>query len=150
MSQPGVLPVHPNLRLLPLYILALLKSPAFTARFALEKLWLDIIMPGLFLFLLNTTYTHSPHTHTIPTYHTYNSFISMNRSGVKLDDRTMSLIKMKCLPLTQLIQSIYPDLYRVDNLELAKTQVNYPNPSLYCPSTYTYIIYRIRIYVCKY
>jgi len=75
VSQPGVLPIHPNLRLLPLYILALLKSPAFTAR-----------------------------------------------SGVKLDDRTMSLIKMKCLPLTQLIQSIYPDLYRVDNLELAKTQ----------------------------
>ena len=30
---------------------------------------------------------------------------------------------MKCLPLTPLIQSIYPDLYRVDNLELAKTQV---------------------------
>ena len=74
----------------------------------------------------------------------------MNRSGVKLDDRTMSLIKMKCLPLTQLIQSIYPDLYRVDNLELAKTQVNYPNHSLYCPSTYTYIIYRIRIYIYIY
>ena len=67
----------------------------------------------------------------------------MNRSGVKLDDRTMSLIKMKCLPLTQLIQSIYPDLYRVDNLELAKTQVHYPNPCLYCPSTYIYSIHNL-------
>jgi len=75
ISQPGVLPIHPNLRLLPLYILSLLKSPAFTAR-----------------------------------------------SGVKLDERTSSLIEMKCLPLNQLMQSIYPDLYRIDNLELAKTQ----------------------------
>jgi len=31
---------------------------------------------------------------------------------------------MKCLPLIPLIQSIYPDLYRVDNLELANTQVS--------------------------
>jgi len=74
ISQPGVLPVSASLRLLPLYILALLKSQAFTAR-----------------------------------------------SGVKLDDRTASLIEMKCLPLVPLIQAIYPDLYRVDNLELAKT-----------------------------
>merc|ERR1719339_685751 len=74
ISQPGVLPVSASLRLLPLYILALLKSPAFTAR-----------------------------------------------SGVKLDDRTASLIEMKCLPLVPLVQAIYPDLYRVDNLELAKT-----------------------------
>lgn len=75
ISQPGVLPISPSLALLPLYVLALLKSQAFSAR-----------------------------------------------SGIKLDDRTSSLIEMKCLPLIPLIQSIYPDLYRVDNLELAKTQ----------------------------
>jgi hypothetical protein len=33
ISQPGVLPVSSSLRLLPLYILALLKSPAFTPRY---------------------------------------------------------------------------------------------------------------------
>ncbi|XP_023348938.1 protein transport protein Sec24A, partial [Eurytemora carolleeae] len=75
ISQPGVLPISPSLALLPLYVLALLKSQAFSAR-----------------------------------------------SGIKLDDRTSSLIEMKCLPLIPLIQSIYPDLYRVDNLELANTQ----------------------------
>ena len=29
---------------------------------------------------------------------------------------------MKCLPLGQLIQMLYPDMYKVDNLELAKTK----------------------------
>ena len=33
ISQPGVLPVSSSLRLLPLYILALLKSSAFTPRY---------------------------------------------------------------------------------------------------------------------
>lgn len=87
ISQPGVLPVSSSLRLLPLYILALLKSPAFTPR-----------------------------------------------PGVRLDERTASLIDMKCLPLTQLLQSVYPDLYRVDNLDICKTQeddegVVTPSPS---------------------
>ena len=61
----------------------------------------------------------------IPTIHTFiRSIISHpSRSGVKLDERTASLIQMKCLPLVPLIQAIYPDLYRVDNLELAKTMV---------------------------
>ncbi len=48
------------------------------------------------------------------------------RPGVRLDDRTASLIDMKCLPLTQLLQSVYPDLYRVDNLDICKTQVPTP------------------------
>ena len=30
------------------------------------------------------------------------------RQGVKLDERSAALINMKCLPLTQLIQSLYP------------------------------------------
>ena len=73
-NQPGALLVSPNLSLVPLYILALLKSFAFT-----------------------------------------------QRSGVPLDERTMSMINMKCLPLTGLIQSMYPDLHRVDQLEKVKT-----------------------------
>jgi len=75
INQPGVLPCSSSLRLLPLLILALLKSNAFTTK-----------------------------------------------PGVKLDERSASLINMKCLPLSQLIQSLYPDLYRVDNLELANTK----------------------------
>merc|ERR1719322_264742 len=75
INQPGVLPCSTSLRLLPLLILALLKSPAFTTR-----------------------------------------------PGVKLDERTAALIMMKCLPLSQLIQTLYPDMYRVDQLELARTK----------------------------
>jgi len=75
ISQPGVLPCSSSLKLIPLLILALLKSPAFNSR------------PGL-----------------------------------KLDDRTAALINMKCLPLAAMIQSIYPDLYRVDSLETAETK----------------------------
>jgi len=74
ISQPGALPVSSSLRLVPLLILALLKSEAFTLR-----------------------------------------------QGVKLDTRTAALINMKCLPLTQLIQTLYPDMYRVDGLETAPT-----------------------------
>ena len=44
------------------------------------------------------------------------------RPGVKLDERSAALIMMKCLPLGQLIQMLYPDMYKVDNLELAKTK----------------------------
>ncbi len=51
----------------------------------------------------------------------------MFRPGIRLDDRTASLIDMKCLPLTQLLQAVYPDLYRVDNLDVCKTQVH-PTP----------------------
>jgi len=87
ISQPGVLPVSPNLSLFPLYILALLKSPAFSAR-----------------------------------------------SGIKLDERTSSLINMKCLPLTPLIQSIYPDLYRIDALEMAKTQEDEDGVVIHVPT----------------
>ena len=43
---------------------------------------------------------------------------------MKLDERTAALIMMKCLPLAQLIQALYPDMYRVDSLELANTKVN--------------------------
>lgn len=75
INQPGVLPCSTALRLLPLLILSLLKSPAFTTR-----------------------------------------------PGVKLDERTAALIMMKCLPLSQLIQTLYPDMYRVDSLELANTK----------------------------
>ena len=45
-----------------------------------------------------------------------------SRPGVKLDERSAALIMMKCLPLGQLIQMLYPDMYKVDNLELAKTK----------------------------
>lgn len=75
INQPGVLPTSTALKLLPLLVLSLLKSAAFTTR-----------------------------------------------SGVKLDERSASLIMMKCLPLSQLIQSLYPDMYRVDQLELARTK----------------------------
>jgi len=74
-NQPGALLVSPNLSLVPLYILALLKSFAFT-----------------------------------------------QRSGVPLDERSMQMINLKCLPLTNLMQSIYPDMYRVDQLDVAKSQ----------------------------
>jgi protein transport protein SEC24 len=55
------------------------------------------------------------------------------RPGLRLDDRTASLIEMKCLPLASLVQSIYPDLYRVDDLANEETQedeegVSVPNP----------------------
>jgi hypothetical protein len=30
------------------------------------------------------------------------------------------------MPLTQLLQAVYPDLYRVDNLDVCKTQVHHP------------------------
>ena len=46
----------------------------------------------------------------------------MHRPGVKLDERSAALIMMKCLPLGQLIQMLYPDMYKVDSLELAKTK----------------------------
>merc|ERR1719394_1500145 len=75
INQPGVLPCSTSLRLLPLLILSLLKSAAFTTR-----------------------------------------------PGVKLDERTAALIMMKCLPLSQLIQTLYPDMYRVDALELANAK----------------------------
>ena len=65
INQPGVLPCSSSLRLLPLLILALLKSHAFTTR-----------------------------------------------PGVKLDERSASLINMKCLPLSQLIQSLYPGKFQ--------------------------------------
>ena len=35
------------------------------------------------------------------------------RPGVRLDERTAALIMMKCLPLSQLIQALYPDMYKV-------------------------------------
>ena len=85
-NQPGALLVSPNLSLVPLYILGMLKCFAFT-----------------------------------------------QRSGVPLDERTYSMINMKCLPLTNLIQSVYPDLYRVDQLEMVRTiededGIPIPNP----------------------
>jgi len=85
-NQPGALLVSPNLSLVPLYILAMLKNQGFT-----------------------------------------------QRSGVPLDERTMQMINMKCLPLTNLIQSVYPDMYRVDQLEVVKTVededgIPIPNP----------------------
>jgi hypothetical protein len=30
------------------------------------------------------------------------------------------------MPLTQLLQAVYPDLYRIDNLDVCKTQVHMP------------------------
>ena len=50
------------------------------------------------------------------------TLIIHSRPGVKLDERSAALIMMKCLPLGQLIQMLYPDMYKVDNLELAKTK----------------------------
>lgn len=38
------------------------------------------------------------------------------RPGMKPDDRTSAFLQFKTLPLAQLIQYIYPDLYRVDEL----------------------------------
>ncbi|TRY80868.1 hypothetical protein TCAL_12910, partial [Tigriopus californicus] len=38
------------------------------------------------------------------------------RSGQKADDRSDCIARFKSLPLTQLLQFIYPDLYRVDEL----------------------------------
>merc|ERR1719309_1676087 len=45
-----------------------------------------------------------------------------HRPGLRLDDRTTALINMKCLPLSAMIQTIYPDLYRVDTLETVETK----------------------------
>jgi len=75
ITQPGVLPSSSALKLIPLLVLAALKSPAFTSR-----------------------------------------------PGVKLDERTASLIQMKCLPLATCVQNLYPDMYRVDSLETAPTR----------------------------
>ncbi len=36
------------------------------------------------------------------------------------------------MPLTQLLQAVYPDLYRVDNLDVCKTQVPHPFPFQPC------------------
>lgn len=48
------------------------------------------------------------------------------RIGVptRLDDRVKAMIDMKTLPLYLLIQSIYPDLYPVHNLELQEVNLN--------------------------
>lgn len=75
INQPGVLPSSSALKLLPLLVLAALKSPAFSSR------------PGL-----------------------------------KLDERSAALIQMKCLPLASAIQTLYPDMYRVDALETVPTK----------------------------
>ena len=32
---------------------------------------------------------------------------------MRLDERTAALIMMKCLPLSQLIQALFPDMYKV-------------------------------------
>lgn len=37
--------------------------------------------------------------------------------STRLDDRVFAMCQMKCLPLSLLLQSIYPDLYPVHNLE---------------------------------
>ena len=36
---------------------------------------------------------------------------------MRLDDRTAALINIQCLPWATIIQTIYPDMYRVDSLE---------------------------------
>ena len=41
------------------------------------------------------------------------------RPGVRLDERTAALIMMKCLPLSQLIQALYPDMYKVPTAHTA-------------------------------
>jgi len=74
INQPGVLATSQSLCLLPLLVLAVLKSPAFSTR-----------------------------------------------AGVRLDERSAALIDMKCLPLTTLLQTVYPDLYRVDQLDTVET-----------------------------
>jgi len=40
------------------------------------------------------------------------------RNGVRADERSHYFSQFKTLPLTQLLQLIYPDLYRVDNINL--------------------------------
>ncbi|CAH0392823.1 unnamed protein product [Bemisia tabaci] len=67
---PGSLLAPNTLRLLPLYVLALLKQTAFRVG-----------------------------------------------SSTRLDDRVFAMNQMKCLPLTFLIQSVYPDLYPVHYLD---------------------------------
>ncbi|KAK0089439.1 hypothetical protein PV325_007392 [Microctonus aethiopoides] len=75
-SMSGGLMVPHNIKLLPLYIVALLKSMAF-------------------------------------------------RSGTstRLDDRVYAMCQMKTLPLVQLIQMIYPDLYPIHNLDVKNSTV---------------------------
>ena len=46
------------------------------------------------------------------------------RPGVRLDERTAALIMMKCLPLSQLIQALYPDMYKVPTLLLLTVVAN--------------------------
>jgi len=69
MSIPTGLLISASLRLMPLYVLASLRSAGF-------------------------------------------------RNGVRADERSHYFSQFKTLPLTQLLQLIYPDLYRVDNINL--------------------------------
>merc|ERR1711956_108383 len=51
---------------------------------------------------------------TIETYRTHASMSIPN--GVRADDRSFCFSQFKTLPLVQLLQLVYPDLYRVDTL----------------------------------
>ena len=82
INQPGVLPSSSALKLLPLLVLAALKSPAFRC------VW-------------------KPTQHC-----SFNNCFGSSRPGLKLDERSAALIQMKCLPLASAIQTLYPDMYR--------------------------------------
>ncbi|XP_071439890.1 protein transport protein Sec24A [Hetaerina americana] len=81
----GLLSPH-SLRLLPLYILALLKHVAFRAG-----------------------------------------------QGVRLDERVFAMCQMKCLPLSMLMQEIYPDLYPIHSLSEQPTFKNVEGQVVPCP-----------------
>ena len=53
ISQPGVLPISPSLALLPLYVLALLKSQAFSARYMNSSYWKHSTHRTLYSSFLN-------------------------------------------------------------------------------------------------
>ena len=91
INQPGVLPSSSALKLLPLLVLAALKSPAF--RCVLNHATLDFPT-----FFWQTSLT--------------SSICCSSRPGLKLDERSAALIQMKCLPLASAIQALYPDMYR--------------------------------------
>lgn len=87
-----------SLRLLPLYILALLKN--------VRMFLCQDIVPLLVL--------------KYKSYSCLELFLQMAfRSGTttRLDDRVYAMCQMKTLPLSQLIQFIYPDLYPVHCLD---------------------------------
>ena len=91
-SAPSGLYAPSNLRLLPLYLAALLKSVCVSA--LLIELRHYFLL--LFLDILKVAFRTGQST--------------------RLDDRVFAMNQLKALPLSQLILSVYPDLYAIHNL----------------------------------